>query len=459
MSTATRQLAEFVAGAPSRAFGEAARGIARQSLLDTLAVTYAGVREPVVRLSADYAQTMRSPSGARGWLTGDAFLPEAAAQLNGVAAHALDYDDVTPAWRGHPGAVLWPALLAVASQRDVTFGELVDAYVLGFEVGAQIGACITAHHYAAGWHATATVGVIAAAAACARALALDARGASNALGLAVAQSAGVQSNFGSMAKPMQAGFAAAAAVRASLLARCGVEASGDSLAGIDGFSGLYGGTDELALSLPRAGESASIERCGIEVKQFPNCYAAHRAVEAALSLRDEGVLSAGPATHILIEGSPGAHTPLLPGMPATPNAARFSVEYGVAGALLDGAVRFDSFTDGALARADVRELVSITQVQETEELRAVRAARVTVTLAGGARRSALVTGLPGRFGEAAFMRRLVAKVTDCMAQAGIDEHSPALVESILDGADDSRLHPMSAPVFGAIFSALRRDDR
>jgi 2-methylcitrate dehydratase PrpD len=437
MSGAQRRLAEFVACTPRSSIDDAARDIARQSLLDSVAVSYAGVAEPSVRVASDYVASMRHPAGVPGWLAGDRYLPEAAALLNAVSAHALDYDDVTPAWRGHPGAVMWPALLAVAEEGHATYGDLLDAYVLGFEAGAQVGANITAHHYAAGWHATATIGVIAGAAACCRALKLDAQRTSDAIGLAVSQAAGVQANFGSMAKPLQAGFASSAAVRSAALAKRGARASEDALEGSSGFSGLYGATTQLRLDLPAAGARASIVVRGIEVKQFPNCYAAHRAVEAALQMREQGAVDAGAIRHVLIEGTPAAHKPLLPGLPRTPDEARFSVEFGVACALLDGAVRLGSFTPAALERADIRALVSRTEKRETPELGAERAARLTLTRADGSRTTRTVANLQGRYGEKAFMRRLSGKVADCMAQAGIGDYAQMLCDDILAAPPES----------------------
>jgi 2-methylcitrate dehydratase PrpD len=426
--SAQAALAEFVAGYAASDVPAAARDAARASLLDTIAVALAGHAEPVNARVAEYAGSVRQADGAIAWLSGQSRHPEEAALLNAVAAHALDYDDVTPAWRGHPGAVLWPAICAGARGPDTPLDAFLEAFVLGFEVGAQLGACIVRTHYPAGWHATATVGVIAAAAACSRLRRLDPSQVSSAIGLAAAQSAGMQANFGSMAKPLQAGFAASAAVRATALAAAGVE-SADVLEGASGFGSLYAGRGELPVALPRAGAELAIVTQGIEVKQFPNCYAAHRAVEAALAVRRELKDSAGDIVAIEIEGTPTAHKALLPHLPTSVDEARFSVEFGVACALVDGAVRLSSFTRENLQRADLRKLMGMATTSETAVIGPRRTARVTVEMQDGRRIRQSAADLPGRFGEPDFMPRLRDKVSDCLREGGRPQGLASLWET------------------------------
>jgi len=432
MPHAQQQLAEFLSSFPSGAVPEAARNIARQSFVDTIAVSLAGRREPSVGLALAYTANFRDERGVAGWIDGTAYQREAGALLNAVAAHALDYDDVTPAWRGHPGAVMWPALWASAAGRRVNLRDLLDAYVLGFEVGAQVAADLATRHYLAGWHSTCTIGVIAAASACARLRRLDARQCCNAIGLAVAHASGVQANFGSMAKPFQAGFAASAAVRVVELAAAGVQAAEGALEGSNGFSGLYGGREQLAVSLPDGADpQLGIVRHGIEVKQFPNCYATHRAVEAALLLGGRLGNACEQIDRIAIEGSPGAHAPLIVGIPGSVDEARFSVEFSVACALADGALRLQSFTPEKLDDGAIRHLMAVSSVEETSDLGPRRAARVSICLKDGSRGSETVADLAGRFGDPVFMRRLEDKVRDCFAHGGLEEPSSAIWRDLL----------------------------
>ena len=128
--------------------------------------------------------------------------PEAA-WINGAAAHALDYDDV--ALRGHPSAVLVPAILAEAESLKATGAQMATAYAAGYEVWADLQRRDPDQHHEKGWHPTGIFGAIGAAAACASLRGLDPETATQAIALGASQSAGLVSNFGTMTKPFHAG--------------------------------------------------------------------------------------------------------------------------------------------------------------------------------------------------------------------------------------------------------------
>lgn len=431
IGTGQHRLADFAASYPKAGISDEARFVARASLLDSLACAIVGRHEPVIDKVEVYAYLLRDRGGRRSWLTGQRFKPEAAALLNGTAAHALDFDDVTPAWRGHPGAVLWPALCASCDDPQTPLDLLADAYVVGFEIGAQLGQTLVDEHYAAGWHATATIGVIAATVACCRLRGYDARRTSNAIGLAVAQSAGTQANFGSMAKPLQAGLAASAAVRASALAAAGIEAA-DVLEGPAGFGSLYAGKDvKLSTRLPDSGGDLALLKQGIEVKHFPSCYAMHRAVEAALTIGEKLADIGSRVVAIDIEGTVHAHTPLLKRIPHTVDESRFSAEFGVACALTDGYVGLSSFAEGQLARPELVRLMSLCTLRENEALGRRRSARVTAHLANGEALHSQVTDLPGRSGDAPFRQRLQDKLISCLATEKLEARALPLWDNAL----------------------------
>src|SRR5262249_58116774 len=112
-------------------------------------------------------------------------LPAASAALvNGAAAHALDYDDVNMAMPGHPSVAIWPGLLVLAELKGGSGREVITAFVAGYETACRIGAALQPGHYHLGFHATATVGCLGAAAACARLLGLDTTATAMALGIA-----------------------------------------------------------------------------------------------------------------------------------------------------------------------------------------------------------------------------------------------------------------------------------
>jgi 2-methylcitrate dehydratase PrpD len=145
--------------------------------------------------------------------------PLDAALVNGTAAHALDFDNTAKSLGGHASAVIVPALIAAGEDSGAGGRELILAHAAGFEVGAAIGRCVNPEHSEKGWHPTATIGVFAVTAACARLLQLTVEQTATALGLATSLSAGIKANFGTMTKPFHAGQCARGAACARRLYR------------------------------------------------------------------------------------------------------------------------------------------------------------------------------------------------------------------------------------------------
>lgn len=365
----TRRLAEFVACTTREAIPGDARLRARRAVLDTLGVALAGSREEASRTVAE----MVREAGGRGQaaVLGHALRAPAAeaAFVNGTSAHALDFDDVSASMRGHPSAPLLPALLALGERLGSAGRDVIDAYVLGFEVQCRLGRAIGEAHYRLGWHATSTFGTIGAAAGCARLLGLDLGRTANALGIAASLANGIQQNFGSMTKALHAGHAARNGVTAALLARRGFDSDAQALEGPNGFlRAASGGSEFNAESLAvMLGETWEILSPGIGVKRYPCCYATHRAVDAALEVREDPRFDPDRVKRVDVSVTPGTLIPLLPRLPETGLEAKFSLEYCVAAALLDGSVGPETFGQEAIGRSRARELISRLEVAEQGE--------------------------------------------------------------------------------------------
>jgi len=421
----------FVARPAAPWFGDADRRVVRRAMLDTLAVAVAATADPLAAVLAGCRTEADRHGAARLWSPGGRADAERAAFINGAIAHALDYDDAAPAWRGHPSAVMLPALFALRAAQEMPLDRIAGAYGVGFELAAALGAALGEAHYQRGWHATATVGVLAAAAAGANLLGFAPPVVAHALGLAAAQAAGLQANFGTTAKAAHAGFAAAAAVRALRLAAAGFEASDGALFGPGGYLALYGeGGDGQALAALGTTPPA-VRRSGIEAKLYPMCYGAHRAVAAALDLAAAGVAPEA-IERVEVIGSRSAHAALRPDWPDTGAAARFSGAYGVAAALIDGGVGLGSFTDAAVARPAVAALMARITLREEDGPRLPRLARVVVHLRDGSTVERRVAALPGRMDEDAVEDSLRRKAADCLRWAGHAEGADALAALVLD---------------------------
>lgn len=361
----TQRLAEFVAATPSSAITQDACEQARRAVLDTLGVMLAGSREDA---SVKLAAIVRDQGGATdAAVLGQNFrAPTAeAALVNGTSAHALDFDDVSVSMTGHPSVPLLPAVLALGEKLGASGREVIDAFVLGFEVECKLGRLIGAPHYALGWHPTSTFGALGASAACARLLQLDAGRTQIALGIAASLAAGVRQNFGSMTKPLHAGWAARNGVITATLAGHGFTADAEALEGSGGFlRAASGGAEFDPTPLNRLGDPWEIVSPGIGVKLYPCCYFTHTAIDAALQLRPSIETDLEAIDRIDISLSPGTTMVLRKTLPSTGLEGKFSMEYCVAAALADGAVTLSTFTDEAVAQPQVMRLMSRVTVTE-----------------------------------------------------------------------------------------------
>lgn len=422
MTTATpeRAIAAFTADFPRAAVTPVLAHQVRRALVDTVACAIGGAGEPAARIAREATAGLRGPLEARVWIDGTRLPVEAAAMVNGICGHVLDFDDVTSPMRGHPSIALLPALVALAEARGHTIDDLCDAYCVGFEVLCKLSKAVANDHYAKGWHTTSTLGMLAAAVACARMLGLCREGVLDTLGLAVAQAAGTRENFGSMAKSFQAGHCNASALRAALLAARGFTGSAEALTGPRGFLTLYCDGQAVAEQLASLGRAPlELESSGIEIKKYPMCYATHRTLDGLLELRATHGLTLENVRAVDIVTSHRAMVPLIHDRPQTGLAGKFSMHYAVAAALADGHVRLSSFSDEAVLRPEIQAFFPNVRVRDVPGQLLPRWAEIAVTTRDGATFKARVETLRGSSAAPLSDDEIVAKLGDCCVHAGL----------------------------------------
>jgi 2-methylcitrate dehydratase PrpD len=265
-----------------------------------------------------------------------------------TAGHVLDFDDTFAPGLAHLSAPTAPAALILGAELDAPMSQVLDAYAAGFEA---MGALSRASHpalYERGWHPTAVCGAAGAAVAAARLLGARAEEHGDAARLAVLQASGLRRAFGSDAKALQVGAAAAAGVRAARLAAAGATATGDLPDGPGGWEEAFGGTWTLSAQTPAVAENW--------IKAYPCCLKTHAPIEAAEAARPD----LPGDTEILVSVHPRARQAAPYDDVEDGLQAKFSIPYTVAFTLLHGApaepARFHAVDPGAreLARARVR---------------------------------------------------------------------------------------------------------
>ena len=254
--------------------------------------------------------------------------------------------------------MLVPAILAEAEALDASGADLLTAYVAGYETWAELFRRDSGLLHKKGWHPTGLYGAVGAAAACARLRRLDARRAAMAIALGASQSAGLMANFGTMTKPFHAGRAAHAGVMAARLAEAGFTASPDALEHPQGFLHAISpdGTEDR-LSEPKPGDSWALITEGLGIKKYPTCYCTHRAIDGMLDLVAAHPVQPGDVKKVSVGISDYFATVLRNHQPGTGLAAKFSIEFAMASAIVARRVGLRELTDEFVQRADIQALM------------------------------------------------------------------------------------------------------
>ena len=141
------------------------RWAARRAILDTIGVIAAGSRHSATERAR---QAFGGSPGSAAVVGGGSVDTASAALINGTAAHAYDFDDTSYTGIMHGSAVIIPAIMAAASEAEVSNDRVLEAFIVGSEIAYTLADVATHRHYFRGWWSTATYGVIGSTAAVAK---------------------------------------------------------------------------------------------------------------------------------------------------------------------------------------------------------------------------------------------------------------------------------------------------
>ncbi|MDR1386328.1 MAG: MmgE/PrpD family protein [Propionibacteriaceae bacterium] len=446
---ATSVIAAFAAQAEVGQAGPALRERASAALVDTVAGAIAGRSEPGVAVGRAVLADQTSPGPATIWATGAQVNPPVAAFLNGLSGHVHDYDDMTDPLIGHPSAGLWPTLVALGQAHRVSGAALLDAYAVGYQIDVALDRALpVGPHFRQGWHSTSTVGVIAATAAGGRLAGLDSTQIAHAIGLAATTAAGSRENFGTDTKSLHAALMAYHAVLAVRLAGAGFTANPAQLEAPAGYFAVFGQPgDPASLGAALHGPWALLSPVDRPlVKPYPSCGSTHRPMAAALPLAAQLADRPDRIEQVTVTVPPGGFIPLIQHRPVTSLQGKFSAEYAVAAALLDGQVTLDTFTDRAVNRPAAQALLRKVVLRESPcppfggPQLTTGYATVEVEADGQV--------LRGRADAAPELPPtrpvLTAKLAGCLDFVGLDWSAEAIAEQLWSLADQPALGPWNS---------------
>ncbi len=406
---------------------------AKRSIVDTVGVVLASGPGDLAgqmrrHAQAAYGGDQATVIGRPGRLS-----PLGAALVNGTAAHALDFDDTSYTGILHGSAVAFPAALAATEAAGGGGRRLLEAFIAGVEVTYATALFCTTHHYFKGWWSSGSFGIIGAAAAASRALELDSRQTTRAIGLAGVQAAGLKAGFGTDAKPYLAGRAAAAGVECALLAAAGVTGPAEVFEDHRGFVALMNDGVSDPASLSALGRTWRLLEPGIFIKRFPICSAAHAAAELAERFLRDHDLSLEDVASVEYEVPPLVAISLVYDRPATPRQAQFSLPFAVGCMLVFGDIRLARITqetleDPRLQAAMTKVTYQLSETMATPGGDAPEGARVCLHTCDGRQFEDFLAEPKGMPGNALSDDEIAAKFHDCAAFGGVSrEKSDGLI--------------------------------
>ena len=353
---------------------------ARALVLDTLGCAIAGRRHAEVQA---YARSLEAAD------------PGSASSAAALFASAACWDEACEGLaraHGRPGVAVLAACGALARRHGFSYQKLLDAYVVGYELGGRLGEAL---RIAPGMHVDATWPSLGVAAAVVQLLEGTAAQALAAVRIAACQIPN------SLYLPITAGANARNTYLAHA-AQLGMLAASAALGGVVAPEGAVQGT---AIAPP--GEWLILEAY---TKPYAAVRHVHYGAAAAQALRPDIGDRLKEIRGIELAVYKEALTYCGNRAPKTPIQAQFSLSYGVACMLATGKLEPASYDPEVLEREDVRILESLVELQEREDLTITgqRGASISIELPGEMLMYAVET-VPGDPGQPMSREEVLAK--------------------------------------------------
>jgi len=361
----------------------------RLAVLDWVGVTVAGAAEQSARLLQGFVVDEGGAQVSTALGTDLRMSAGQAALVNGAAGHALDFDDMGLGGT-HPSVAILPAVFALAEKRHASGRALADALLAGYQALARISYASGWSAYQRGFHATGTVGTLAAAVGCGKLLGLDDKGYVTALGLAATQAAGLKVSFGTMAKHLNAGKAGANGLLAAELAAVGFTAAEDALEGHQGFLRTHGDIDDFDLG--RADRALSYGHAVTQLMFKPHaaCGGTHSTIDSITRAVGDGPVDLAAIERVDVTVATELLSMCGIPEPRTGLEGKFSLRHAAALAVRGASTGPSGFTDQAVLDPANRAARALVHISPSPRLAVDGPAEVDVRLRNGEHRVASV---------------------------------------------------------------------
>ena len=423
----TRSVAQFVSRLRYASIPADVRERIKLLILDSLGCALYGAHLEWCRILQDTLGRLDKDLSCAVWGTSRRLSAPHAALVNGTQVQGFELDDVHRAGVLHVGAVVLPALMAIAEmRRNLSGEEFLTAAVAGYEIGPRVGLCMGPEHIGQGWHSGATVGVFAAAAAAARGLRLDAAQTVHALGIGGTQAAGLMAaQYGAMVKRMHAGRSSQSGLYGALLAEQGFTGIEDVLESeYGGFCTTFSrSTDRFNLAELTAGFGQIWQTLHVALKFYACVGSNHTTLDAIRELQASRPFGPSDVEKIVVHGSQVTVNHVgWRYRPQGLTAAQTNLPFCIATLLLEGDCFVDQFTDDIVADPKRMALADKVEVKADRRITAKGArfrhmVRVEVHLRNGERQECTKEAARGSENEFAGSGDIVEKFEKLAAYA------------------------------------------
>ncbi|MBI4192122.1 MAG: MmgE/PrpD family protein [Betaproteobacteria bacterium] len=364
--TIAELLAEFVVGLAYESIPAAVRERAKLHLLDSVGVAFASSGFEFARKAC--AGLAALGTGEYGVIGMPAKLPlRDAVLMNGMLVHGLEFDDAAIRGRIHPSAFCVPCALGAGTFAKARGKDMLTAYVAGVECAIRIGMAARGGFSRAGFNAVGIVGAFGSVLTAGKLLGLDPEQLTMAQGIAYSAAAGNRAFAvdDSWTKRFEAGWPAASAITAAMLARQGFVGPRTTYEGKFGVYNTYltepAAASDLGAITSRLGKSWEFER--IVIKLLPSCFFNHAVINATLALVTRHDLAARDIRSIRVVLPEAAiETVCEPRAiklaPHDPAAAQFSVYFSAACAAVRRRFTLQEMDADAFDDAEIRALAA-----------------------------------------------------------------------------------------------------
>lgn len=334
----TKEIAQWLCAGGYQDFSQELIDYTKNMALSHLGMTVAGSAMPLGKIAMEYVRCQDGSveSGVLG--SGFQTSVEYAALANGSLAHTTELEDYSFP-EGLYSCGSWPTVFAMGEKLHLPGKDIIEAYILGYEVGARIGMA-SEKAIADGYLNAAGCLTIGSAAMAAKLLKLDVEKTTHALSIAASQANGIARQTGAGAHLIEAGFAGRNGICAATLAKLGFTGNPTILEGTGGFMDLWTDLPEFDLPL---GDGYRAYQIGI--KKYPCCYLMQRNIDGVRELIDQHSISWDEVESIEHGINHTVSLYLKYPQPETGEDARFSLQHSTVACFFDQKVFLDSYTD------------------------------------------------------------------------------------------------------------------